>query len=90
MIGLIEADLRASPERYAHGAKLGLLLEALRPYVALAETIESFWMEPDQQAFRSWVENRDINEVMLATSLLPEGYMRLSPARPERLVSVGR
>jgi hypothetical protein len=53
------------------------LLEELTAYAPLAERIESFWRTPDNQAAWTWLEHRDINEVMLATSLAPEGFLGL-------------
>ena len=41
--------------------------------------IRTFWLAPEHRRARTWVEHRDINEVMLATSLLPEAYLKLSP-----------
>jgi hypothetical protein len=37
--------------------------------------IESFWVDPAHQAVESWTEHEDINTVMLATSILPDGYL---------------
>jgi hypothetical protein len=34
-----------------------------------------FWLEPRNRRSRIWDEHRDINSVMLATSLMPEGYL---------------
>jgi hypothetical protein len=52
-------------------------LKELSHYVPLASRIESFWRQPAQRRVASWVEHRDINEVMLATSLAPEGFLVL-------------
>ena len=49
---------------------LRALLEALQPYHLLGSTIESFWLDPAHREARTWSEHRDINDVMLATSLL--------------------
>ena len=38
----------------------------------LAEAIESSWLDRDSRETRSWLEHRDINDVMLATSLAPQ------------------
>jgi hypothetical protein len=51
--------------------------DALMRYVPLAETIEAFWLEPENMNADSWMEHRDINLVMLATSLAPDGYLTL-------------
>ncbi len=52
--------------------------EALGKYAPLATTIESFWREPGNQRSRSWLDHRDINSVMLATSLLPDEFLSLN------------
>jgi len=44
-------------------------------YAPFAETIEDFWLEPVNQRGDTWTEHRDINEVMLATSLAPDGFL---------------
>jgi hypothetical protein len=51
--------------------------EALMSYVPLAETIEAFWLEPENRQVETWTEHREINMVMLATSLAPDGYLTL-------------
>jgi hypothetical protein len=60
-------------------ADLRAMLEPLRPYLSLGSAIESFWLEPEHREDRTWLAHRDIDEVMLATSLLPEGFLILSP-----------
>lgn len=50
-------------------------LEALQQYVPLGDEIESFWLCAENQGTDSWVEHRDINEVMLATRLAPDGFL---------------
>lgn len=52
-------------------------LEALSQYFPLAEKIIGFWADPDNQQNPTWTEHIDINEVMLATALRPQGYIRL-------------
>jgi hypothetical protein len=46
--------------------------------IALATGIERFWLNPEHQQAETWIEHRDINMVMLATSLSPDGYLKLS------------
>jgi hypothetical protein len=38
----------------------------------LADSIETFWLDPTQRTTRTFLVHQDINEVMLATSLLPD------------------
>ena len=56
---------------------LAVRLKALKQYEALKEVIESFWLKPECQEAESWIAHRHINMVMLATSLSPDGYLKL-------------
>lgn len=49
--------------------------EGLLRYVPLAERIETFWAEADSRESVSWMEHREINTVMLATSLAPGEFL---------------
>jgi hypothetical protein len=50
-------------------------IENLNQSSPLIETIETFWL--GHQEAKTWKEHRDINMVMLATSLEPDGYLLL-------------
>jgi len=52
-------------------------VESLMEYVPLSETIERFWRDPAHQQSASWRAHRDINMVMLATSLIPEEFLSI-------------
>jgi len=56
-------------------SSLGPRLEWLMHYAPMIDTIEGFWLEPANRSSRTWNEHEDINSVMLATSLAPEGYL---------------
>lgn len=49
--------------------------ERLQQYQSLAEHIEAFWSDPTPRLSSTWIEHLDINSVMLATSLVPEGFV---------------
>ena len=53
------------------------LLNKLMPAVSVAESIEDFWLSATNRQYESWRAHEDINMVMLATSLLPEGFLNL-------------
>jgi hypothetical protein len=82
----IEGALRAPVHRRLAFRELGLAIglaavetmeiEELSEYMPLRAEIESFWMRPEHRRTEAWVEHLDINEVMLATSLCPEGFTR--------------
>jgi len=48
-------------------------------YLPLRDEIETIWRNPEQQHAATWTEYQDINEVMLATSLMPDGFLVLLP-----------
>jgi hypothetical protein len=55
-------------------------VEQLSPYVPLRAEVEKFWSQPAHRRVDGWLEHSDINDVMLATSLRPEGFLVLRPA----------
>jgi len=57
------------------------LLASLLEQAPVGAAIESFWLDPDHRHAATWAEHRDINEVMLATSLAPEGFLVLGSER---------
>lgn len=73
MKALIDSDdngLAVNPRLHAQ-------LGALMQYAHLREHIKNFWIHPEHQQGSGWSEHRDINEVMLATSLIPDGCLDL-------------
>jgi hypothetical protein len=81
-IGLHGIDTMATVARNA-GALLDAetmrALEALHRYSGTAASIEAFWLQPDSRQARSWLDHADINAVTLATSLLPDEFLAVSP-----------
>jgi hypothetical protein len=51
--------------------------ERLMRYAALGDIIETHWHKPINGHADSWRAHRDINMVMLATSLAPGGYLSI-------------
>ena len=49
----------------------------LMGYVPLRKKIEQFWMDGKNREANTWIEHREINMVMLATSLAPGGFLRI-------------
>ena len=68
-----------SPIPTSHGVGVRTQLKALMRYVSFGEKIESYWRDPTHQTTSTWAEHRDINEVMLATCLAPDGFLVLTP-----------
>jgi hypothetical protein len=51
--------------------------EDLTRYAPLHDIIETFWLAAANRQGSTWTGHRDINMVMLATSLAPDGYLSL-------------
>jgi len=67
----------ADPERLDISPEVRARLQALTHYVPIGKAIESFWRAAEHRQTRAWSDHRDINEVMLATSLAPDGFLAL-------------
>jgi len=81
-IGLlaVEQMWQALEQRRAgRGAPGRAQLQGLLPFAPLGDRIVAFWRSPANQQTDSWLEHRDINEVMLATALVPDAFLRLLP-----------
>lgn len=74
----LESLAMRRPDRFRHEFRLDSLLEALDQYMPLHEQIEQFWLKPENREAASWTGHADINMVMLATSLAPEGFLDLT------------
>ncbi|NIA05017.1 MAG: hypothetical protein GWP11_03495 [Proteobacteria bacterium] len=76
-VGMIHALLE---EKTGLGRKHPLLVEYIKmllKYSPIIDPIENFWLDPEQRSAASWRDHREINMVMLATSLLPDGFLSL-------------
>lgn len=60
---------------FDEGLGLHAVADRLLSFVALQEEINRFWLTPANQQVPSWQQHRDINAVMLATSLAPDCFL---------------
>ncbi len=87
---LTQPELRAPAEYRLAFRELGLAIglaavgrlpetvgARLAPYARLHHDIESFWLVRAHRATAGWRDHADINDVMLATSLAPDGFLDL-------------
>ncbi|HET9991474.1 MAG TPA: hypothetical protein VFQ65_23255 [Kofleriaceae bacterium] len=91
-----QAELRMSADHRLAFRELGLAIglaaadamdaAELAPFVALHGAITSFWADPVRRRSPTYRAHEDINDVMLATSLEPEGFLSVlaGPPHPER------
>jgi hypothetical protein len=73
----MQRTIQQHPENFFNQQELDASLSKLVRFLPLKELIERFWLEPINQQSHSWTGHRDINSVMLATSLAPDGYLVL-------------
>ena len=73
----MKKTIEEHPENFSNQQELHARLSGLARFLPLIEIIERFWLEPSNQQSNSWTGHRDINSVMLATSLAPDGYLIL-------------
>lgn len=76
-IGKLRSVVEENPGPFGNAGHLRTVIDALMRYGRLIETIEGFWLERANQETEAWAEHRDINSVMLATSLMPDGFLSL-------------
>ncbi len=72
---LIEARRKTANALSASSSKIDEQLGALAPYAQLEAQIRSFWLVPANRDTHVWLEHQDINDVMLATCLVPAGFL---------------
>jgi hypothetical protein len=73
-LGVLERD-----EWHAARASVRDSFARLSCYVRLRAEIEAFWLRREHRRMDSWLEHENINDVMLAASLQPEGFLTLPP-----------
>lgn len=73
----LQTLVKENPERFEKRVQLPSRLAVLRRYTPLADSIETFWLDRPHREAESWLAHREINMVMLATSLAPDGYLSL-------------
>jgi len=73
----MQNQIELNPGHFINVDHLRPLLATLSHFRPIHELIESFWLEDSHQFAKTWQEHMDINSVMLATSLAPDGYLQL-------------
>jgi hypothetical protein len=64
-----------NPEIFGRTDQILQRVRALQDFVPMKEKIEQFWLEGENHTSVTWTDHRDINAVMLATSLAPDGFL---------------
>jgi len=64
-------------KHFKNAHQLQSSIHSLYPFRAMGGVIESFWLEPRARESETWKRHQDINSVMLATTLIPDGYLTI-------------
>lgn len=73
--GLDEIRARVDADRDGFSEEVAEAARRIEQHAGREERIVAFWRDPQHQQVSTWTGHREINEVMLATSLIPEGYL---------------
>ena len=73
----LQGSMQEQPELYKNHAYLHGPVGMLMSYQPLVNEIEAFWLDPVNQEAETWKEHLDINSVMLASSLAPDGFLTI-------------
>ena len=76
-VAVVERILAEKPSLFSKEEQLRTQIERLRRYLPMIDSIEHFWQQQANQEASTWTDHRDINMVMLATSLAPAGFLNL-------------
>ncbi|HEY0196437.1 MAG TPA: hypothetical protein VGC02_02580, partial [Methanobacterium sp.] len=67
--------IESNEDKFKEHGSLNQRVEALQDYMPLAISLENFWLNDKNREAMTWIEHREINMVMLATSLAPCGFL---------------
>ncbi len=74
-IASVQPCISRNPTKFSNVGTMLTQLTKLTRHYRLQQAIVDFWLEPANQRVKSWQDHGDINRVMLATCLIPEGYL---------------
>ena len=74
-VSLVRESLLGQADVYGNTANMRLVQELMR-YLPMSESIESFWSRRENRQASTWEAHQDINDVMLATCIEPQGFLR--------------
>jgi hypothetical protein len=73
----MQKEIEENPTLFGQRSHLERSVEDFMGYTPLRETIEQFWMDEKNRQAGTWIEHREINMVMLATSLAPDRFLMI-------------
>ncbi len=77
-IDSMQETIAQHPGNFTNVDQLTPTLTNLSRFYPVYEFIKDFWLEADHRSVSTWQEHADINNIMLATCLAPDSYLKLS------------
>jgi hypothetical protein len=82
-IDKMQKIIEQRPDNFTNADQLRSMLTNLFRFNPVQEFIKNFWLDPSHRSVNSWLEHADINNIMLATCLAPDSYLKLSWDKPD-------
>ena len=76
-INKMQAAIKKHPKSFTNVDQLNASLTNLLRFYPVYDFIRDFWLEPEHRSVSTWLEHADINNVMLATCLAPDSYLKI-------------
>jgi hypothetical protein len=76
-VARLDKSLETQSECYNNRGRLQRQVEMLMAFQPLVKVIEDFWQLAANRQIETWKDHLDINAVMLATSLSPDGFLTI-------------
>ncbi len=73
----LRSTVETNPQRFGGETSLQRRMRGFQRYLPLGEKIQDFWVEERNRRGETWRAHGDINMVMLASSLVPSGYLEI-------------
>ncbi len=67
--------MKQNTGRFNNFTQISEDLIELAGYTTISDIINNFWLQSTHRNVNTWLDHADINNVMLATSLAPDGYL---------------
>ena len=67
--------LNDNQNQFKHNNKIEKCLKEVSQFEFIADEIDAYWLDKAHSSTRTWNEHYNINNVMLATSLMPRTYL---------------
>jgi len=74
-VNKLQVLIEENPDLFNKKHPLHSRIETVMRHILFNPKSFNFWLEPTNREASSWTEHQDINMVMLATSLTPDGYL---------------